>query len=110
MTEHERLNDHEKFKELGALATSGTLSTSEWAELKGHLQVCEACREVYHQYLILAREGIPLLAARYSNLEEPASWDGMTKRRKRFARVRAVQAGGLLTLPRRIPVNPLASA
>jgi len=91
MTEHERLNDHEKFKELGASAASGTLSTGEWAELKGHLQVCEACREVYNQYLILTSEGIPLLAARYSNQEEPASWEDMTTWRKRFARVRAVR-------------------
>jgi hypothetical protein len=110
MTEHERLNDHEKFKELGASAASGTLSTGEWAELKGHLQVCEGCREVYNQYLILTSEGIPLLAARYSNQEEPASWEDMTTWRKRFARVRAVQAGGLLNLQRRIPVNPLISA
>jgi hypothetical protein len=122
MTEHERLNDHEKFKELGAIASSGTLRTSEWAELKGHLQVCEACREVSNQYLILASEGIPLLAARYGNQEGQGSWDDMPTRRKLFARVQAaeqqassgptsqVPAGVQLNLPRRIPVNPLAIA
>src|ERR1700730_16072104 len=122
MTEHERLNDHEKFKELGAIASSGTLRTSEWAELKGHLQVCEACREVSNQYLILASEGIPLLAARYGNQEGQGSWDDMPTRRNLFARVQAaeqqassgptsqVPAGVQLNLPRRIPVNPLAIA
>jgi archaellum component FlaC len=122
MTEHEKLNGHEKFKELGASATLGTLSTSEWAELKSHLQLCDACREVYSQYLILASEGIPLLAARYGKQEEPASWDDMTTRRKLFDRVRAaehqsppgptsrLQAGVQLNLPRRIQVNLLTSA
>jgi hypothetical protein len=117
MTEHEKLNDHEKFKELSAIASSGTLRTSERAELKGHLQLCEACREVYNQYLILASEGIPLLAARYGNQEGQGSWDDMTTRRKLFARVQAaeqqdssgptsqVRAGVQLNLPRRISVN-----
>jgi hypothetical protein len=122
MTEHERCNHHEKFKELAAVATSDMLSTSERAELKAHLQLCEACREVYNQYLMLASEAIPLIAARYGNQEKPGSWDNMTTRRKLFARVRAaerqassepagqVRAGAWLNLPRRISAKPLTSA
>jgi anti-sigma-K factor RskA len=121
-TENEKLNGHEKFKELAASATLGTLSAGERAELKDHLELCGACREVCNQYLILASEGIPLLAARYGYQEEPASWDDMTTRRKLFARVRAaehqassgqtnqVQAGVQLNLPRRISVSLVTSA
>jgi hypothetical protein len=49
LTKNEGLNDHERFKELGALANSGVLTSSEWAELRGHLQVCQACSEVCSQ-------------------------------------------------------------
>jgi hypothetical protein len=89
MTEHERLNDHEKFKELGVLANSGSLTTNEWAELRAHLEICQACREVRRQYLILARDGMPLLAARCSDQKERGNWDDTLTRRQVFARIRA---------------------
>ena len=54
LTENQELNNHERFKELGALANSGTLTPSEWAELRGHLHICQACSEVCRQYLALA--------------------------------------------------------
>jgi len=122
MSEHERLNIHEKFKELSALANSGTLTAREWAELKGHLESCEECSQVHDEYLLLASEGIPLLDARYGNQEERGSWDDLATRIKLFARVRAaeqlassdptshVEAGVWLNLRRRIPVNLLSSA
>ena len=74
-TEDDRMNEHEKFKELGALADTGTLTPSEWAELQGHLQICASCSEIYHQYRILAIEGIPLLADRHSHRPEQGSWN-----------------------------------
>src|SRR5487761_359480 len=89
MTGHdERLNGHEKFRELCALANSGILSARESAELEAHLRVCDECREAYHQYHVLATEGIPALAARYSNLQGWEGWDDTVVRRKLFARVR----------------------
>jgi len=57
------MNEHEKFRELGALANSGALAPHEWAELKGHLRECQDCREVYTQYLVLTSEGMPFLAS-----------------------------------------------
>lgn len=122
LTENEGLNNHEKFKELGALANSGTLTSSEWTELRSHLQTCQACSETCRQYLILASEGMPLLAARYSDQKERSSWAGASTWRKLCARVRAqeqqvasepanqVRDFGKLNLLRRIPANPLARA
>jgi anti-sigma-K factor RskA len=122
LSENEGLNDHEKIKKLGALANSGTLTTSEWAELKGHLQTCQACSEACHQYLILASEGMPLLAAPYSDQKERRSWADASTWRKLRARVRAqeqqlasepdnrLMVAVLPNLLRRIPANPLARA
>lgn len=122
LNENEGLNDHEKFKELGALANSGTLTPSEWAELKGHLQTCQACSEACHQYLILATEGMPLLTAPYSDHKERRSWADAPTWRKLRARVRAreqqlasepdnrLMVAVLPNLLRRIPANLLAGA
>src|ERR1700676_1938463 len=120
MTEHEKLNNHEKFKELGALATSGTLTGSERADLKDHLETCEECRQIYDQYLILASEGIPLLAALYGDQEEKC-WRDLSTRMKLFARVQSAEQQTLSeptsqmrlaaqpNLLWRILVNPLTS-
>jgi hypothetical protein len=91
ISKYDKMSDHERFKELGALANSGTLTTRERAELKEHLQICEPCRKVCGQYLTLIWEGIPLLAGRYSDEEEHGSWDDTATRRKLFAHVRESQ-------------------
>jgi hypothetical protein len=93
MNDYLRLLNHEKFEELAALAHSDTLTASEWSELKSHLQVCEDCREAYHQYQILAREGMPLLAARYSGIDEQGLRQDIPTPSKLLARVRATQGG-----------------
>ena len=81
--------NHERFKELGALANTGALTPEEWAELKGHLQICTPCVEVYAQYESLVREGIPLLSARYPHRLESGSWDEKATRERLFSRIRA---------------------
>ena len=102
-TEHEELSEHQKFKELSALATTGTLTPSEWAELKDHLWSCEACSRVNDQYLILASE-MPLLAARYRHRQEPG-WNDTATRKKFFARVWALKQQGSSELAGRLPVT-----
>ena len=123
-TEYERMNGHEKFKELAALANSDTLTIGERAELKGHLQICEECRETFHQYVVLAAEGIPLLAATYAGPQEQErdSWEDAATREKLFARVQAAEhqasggptgqltVAGQLHFLRRVSVNPLGRA
>lgn len=59
------MNSHERFEELSALAMSGTLTAKEERELDEHLQFCQECRREQEQYLLLTREGMPMLAEAY---------------------------------------------
>lgn len=88
MTESVRRDDHDRFKELSALANAGILNCAEWAELRGHLQFCGQCREVHGQYRLLARVGIPELAAVHRSGPEETEWDETATRRKLLARIR----------------------
>jgi hypothetical protein len=80
-------DDHERFKELGALANSGTLSASEWLELKHHLRICADCREIHAQYQLLTAVGMPFLAAAYAPPQERENWDDSGAREKLLARI-----------------------
>ena len=80
--------DHEKFKELSALAGCGGLTPREWFELKSHLDKCEECSEISLQYRILATQGIPTIAAVYTERQEQGSWDDRATWKKLVARVR----------------------
>jgi hypothetical protein len=87
----EAVNEHDKFRELAAMATAGTLTAAESAELKSHLPGCEECREAYRQYQILAKEGFPMLAAGYDHKEAGGIWDDTATRANLFARIGAVE-------------------
>src|ERR1700688_4025053 len=76
MNKNERLDDHQKFKELAALAQRGALSSNERLELSSHLQVCDSCREAYAEYSLISREGMPFLAAPYGHPDAREGWDG----------------------------------
>jgi hypothetical protein len=89
MNERNRPVEHEKFRELSALANTGTLSAEEWDELKTHLQICKSCGEAYYQYRVVESEGIPRLAARYSCPPEQIDWDDASTRERLFARVQS---------------------
>jgi hypothetical protein len=89
MTEDQDPIDHEKIKELAALANASPLTPRERAELERHLRTCTECRGVHRQYVTLVREGLPLLAERYSSQEEWLAWDDTAISKKLFARVRA---------------------
>lgn len=92
MTQEQKgIDGHEKFGELCALAMSGSLSQQEWTELRSHLSTCAECRESYDEYLSLTKDGMPMLASRYSPQLEAGSWDDSGTRRKLFARVAAVE-------------------
>jgi hypothetical protein len=91
MTEHLRPDQHERFRELSALANTGTLGPGETAELTGHLLVCSPCREIHDQYRLLAREGVPVLAAAFSEENDFLRWDDTAARKKLLARVRAAE-------------------
>ena len=78
---------HERFKELAALSNSGTLSASEWLELKQHLRICEDCRRIHDEYQLLTSIAMPFLAAAYDNPPERENWDDSRAREMLLARV-----------------------
>ena len=83
------LNDHDRFGELCALASLGTLTSDERSDLDGHLQICEPCRELYNQYSFLVVKGFPRLAGRYDHPQEHESWDCTATRKSLLAHIRA---------------------
>jgi hypothetical protein len=84
-----RFDGHERFRELAALANSGTLSANEWLELKHHLRICQDCREIHNQYQLLNDVGMPFLAAAYGDLPELEHLDDSFAREKLLARIEA---------------------
>jgi hypothetical protein len=83
--------EHEKFKELCALAASGTLSPLELSELHIHLEDCESCQEAFTQYQILNTEGIPTLAEAYLARPERVVWDHSAARERLRTSIRTQQ-------------------
>jgi hypothetical protein len=75
MHKNGRLDDHQRFRELSALAQGGECSDSDWLELKRHLQMCSSCREAYSEYSLIANEGMLFLAAARGYTPECKSWD-----------------------------------
>jgi hypothetical protein len=83
--------EHEKYKELCALAASGSLAPSELSELQVHLEYCESCQEAFSQYRILTTEGIPTLAEGYLGRPERVMWDDSTVRERLLTSIRGHQ-------------------
>src|SRR5437016_7733284 len=107
----ESFSDHERFSELCALAMSGSLTPDEDADLKQHLQSCADCRDEYERYLVLTREGMPLLAQRYAGQEqtilaESAAGDSRTGEAL-FARIARAEQFGASSPESRQPSFPL---
>jgi hypothetical protein len=116
------LDGHERFRELAALANSGTLSAAECFELERHLQACDDCRQIFDQYRLICSVGMPYLAATYSHTQElekeQEHWDESEAREEArdriLARVRdlerpaaAVSAGTSSGVPRSLLVLAL---
>ena len=99
MNRTERLDDHQKFKELAASAQRGALSGNERRELDRHLQICNSCQEAYAEYSLIGAEGMPFLAAAYGHSDECEDWDERPVRDKLLARVqsgvRSQERGGV---------------
>jgi len=88
-----RFNDmqdehHERFRQLCALAVSGSLSLLESAELRAHLQECESCGELLEEYKALATHGLAALAETFGEDYLP-EWDEVAAGHRLLNRVRA---------------------
>jgi hypothetical protein len=88
MLRNERLDDHQRFEELAALAHGEALNESEQLELKRHLEVCSSCRQAYDEYALIGGEGMDFLAAAYGVSQETRIWDDRLARDKLLARIR----------------------
>jgi hypothetical protein len=66
-----RMGAHDKFIELCAISTSGSLTEKEKTELQDHLAACPKCREVLREYQEAAQISLPLFAVASSE-EFPA--------------------------------------
>ena len=87
MNKRERL-DHQKFKELAALAQRGSLSSSERLDLELHLRICSSCRQAYEEYVTIGTEGMDFLAAVYGHADDASTWDDRPARARLLTRVR----------------------
>src|SRR5580698_10981340 len=98
---HERLNDHQKFKELAALAQGGALTGSERMELKRHLELCSACRAIFGEYSLLSMQGMAFLAADCGHVPEAEAWNDRATRNELFSRIRESESSAVI--PSNIP-------
>src|SRR6202023_2943971 len=55
-------NGHDRFRELCALYSSGSLTGQEVAQLNDHLAGCPECIELLREYSRMVRHSIPVLA------------------------------------------------
>ncbi|HWY05637.1 MAG TPA: hypothetical protein VNY24_02180 [Candidatus Acidoferrales bacterium] len=79
--------EHEKYKELCALAAAGSLAPLELSELRVHLEHCDSCQEALSQYRILTTEGIPALADGYLGRPERVLWDDSAARERLWSSI-----------------------
>jgi hypothetical protein len=101
MEKVEGRDDHERFKELCALAQTKRLSVREQLELDRHLSACGSCRQIYEEYCAIGSEGMVFLSAENALPEEAERWDNRAARERLFAsigrprpqRVLSIEAG-----------------
>jgi hypothetical protein len=83
-----RDDHHERFRQLCALAVSGSLSPLESSELRLHLQECESCSQILAEYQVLATQGMAALAETFGEEHQP-TWNESQASRRLLDRVRA---------------------
>jgi hypothetical protein len=88
MKKTEQLDDHQKFRELAALAQRGMLSEEERFTLERHLRVCAPCQQAFEEYLLISTVGMNFLAAANGYIDDGDDWDEQPGRERLLARVR----------------------
>jgi hypothetical protein len=102
MNNDERLDDHQKFKELAAWAQRGALSYSETLDLERHLSHCPSCQEAHAEYSLISAQGMPLLAAVYGHGDASEDWDEARVRNRLLDRVEAGDHAGTGSVNRQV--------
>jgi regulator of replication initiation timing len=89
--EFEALDPHQKWQELCALETTGTLDASDQERLRAHLKSCTQCRAALAEYETLAHQGMPRVAEQYLHVDDlPAEledWDADAAKQQLFAKL-----------------------
>lgn len=94
MHRENRHYNHQRFMELAAVSQAKGLSEIETIELQDHLERCSSCREIYAEYALLHRDGMPFLAAVGAPLQESESWNARAARNTLLTRVRMAERPG----------------
>ncbi|WP_263350016.1 anti-sigma factor [Acidicapsa acidisoli] len=103
MQKTEERGDHERFKELCALAQADALSFVEQRELASHLQTCSSCREICAQFRLIGTEGMRFLSGDHAPSEEAMQWDSSRVRRRLFEAIQE-EASSVVDIRRASPV------
>jgi hypothetical protein len=100
--------DHEYYIELCAIATSGTLTGSEWGELRAHLARCAQCRTLVQQYREVARTGMALLMPDSSDehTTPQESWSSDSAKHDLFARIAQEEPASQSYRRKRVKAQP----
>jgi len=100
MERTEARDDHDKFKELSALAHANSLSATEQLELEQHLHACPSCRQIYDEYSVIGDVGMTFLAGSSAPTREAERWDD------REMRLKLLSSIGGLKPPRVVSIKP----
>lgn len=92
----ERDNAHDRYTELCALATTGTLNDAEWRLLKGHMAKCPECTSALNEFREIGRTAIPLLLSDSpaANQGENETWSPARAGDELFTRIRKGHESG----------------
>ncbi|MGD0941421.1 MAG: hypothetical protein ABR905_17105 [Terracidiphilus sp.] len=82
MNRIEEQSEHQRLRELCALATTGTLSTEERFELEVHLRVCESCRLLCKEFATIGQVGMAFLAGNEPLSQKAQRWDNRPARQR----------------------------
>jgi hypothetical protein len=88
-TSAQKETGHERYTELCSLATTGSLTDSEWKLLKAHVLKCADCTRAMQEFREIARTAIPLLVPERSPEEHKSQevWSPEKARQDLLARV-----------------------
>ena len=94
--------DHEYYESLCALATSGTLTDSEWQAVRSHVVECRVCEKLLGQYRSVAKNGIATLMSKVDPKDVPQQqeWSAERAKKELFARIAQDEAGTGVYSPR----------
>src|SRR5882672_9511625 len=89
MHRNQRADDHQRFRELAALAQAHALADGERLELENHLRQCAVCHEAYGEYSLLHTQGMAELAVAGDQSSEFEGWESRSVGNEFLEQVRA---------------------